>query len=184
MKLNFLSPLTGNFIARGIADDCLPPCFVTKLKVALHDPLQLQAIDHAASLLDSRFAMLKLDTIWGHETGGMRPVQSLVSRIQLLLYEYISSGDIEEATRCLKELEVPHLHHHLIYEAVIKALEDMKERTLVLISELFQFLYKTVIITVDQLTIGFNQVCIRRFLWFTFLDRELNKLTNSTQTKD
>lgn len=102
--------------------------------------------------------MLKLDSIWGHEIGGMRPVQSLVSRIQLLLCEYISSGDIEEATRCLKELEVPHLAHHLVYEAVIKALEDMKERTLVLIAELFQYLYKTVIITVDQLTIGFDQV--------------------------
>ena len=127
----------------------------------------------------------------------------LVSRIQMLLTEYISSGDIEEATRCLNELEVPHLHHHLIYEGtymkldvyyeipgdriklllkkleqigllnelftncfffyfshkgIIKALEDMRERTLTLISELFQYLYKTIVITVDQLTLGFNQV--------------------------
>lgn len=76
----------------------------------------------------------------------------------MLLCEYISSGDIEEATRCLKELETPHLHHHLIYEAILKALEDMKERTLDLIAELLQYLYKTVIVTLDQLTIGFKQV--------------------------
>lgn len=101
---------------------------------------------------------MKLDVIWGQEIGGMRPVQSLVSRIQLLICEYISSGDIEEATRCLNELEVPHLHHHLIYEGIIKALEDMNERTLKLIAELFEYLYKTVVVTVDQLTIGFNQV--------------------------
>ena len=125
---------------------------------SLKDPLQLQAIGHAASLLDSKFSMMKLDTIWGQEIGGMRPVQSLVSRIQMLLTEYISSGDLEEATRCLNELEVPHLHHHLIYEGVLKALEEMKERTLNLIADLFQYLYKTVVVTVDQLTIGFNQV--------------------------
>jgi len=119
----------GNFIARAIADDCLPPCFVTKLKQTLDDPLQLQAINQAASLLDSRFSMMKLDSIWG-ESGGFRPVHALVNRIQMLLTEYISSGDIEEATRCLNELEVPHLHHHLIYEVV----------------------------TVDQLILGFNQV--------------------------
>lgn len=34
----------------------------------------------------------------------------------------------------------------------------MRERTLTLISELFQYLYKTIVITVDQLTLGFNQV--------------------------
>jgi len=147
----------GNFIARAIADDCLPPCFVTKLKQTLKDPLQLQAIEHAASLLESKFSMLKLDSIWG-EGGGHRPVVSLVSRIQLLLDEYISSADMEEATRCLTELEVPHLHHHLIYEGVMKALEDMRERTLTLIGELLQYLYKTIIVTVDQLTLGFNKV--------------------------
>lgn len=52
----------GNFIARCVADDCLPPCFITKLKNTLEDPLQLQAVEHAASLLNSRFSMLKLDT--------------------------------------------------------------------------------------------------------------------------
>jgi len=148
----------GNFIARAIADDILPPCFVAKLKDKSQDPLQIQAIGHAHSLLDSRFSMMKLDEIWGKDHGGFRPVTSLVSRIQLLLSEYISSGDIGEATKCLLELEVPHLHHHLIYEGVIKALEDMKERTLTLISELFQYLYKTIVVTVDQLTLGFQQV--------------------------
>lgn len=98
MIFYLFSKKLGNFIARAIADDCLPPCFVTKLKQTLKDPLQLQSIEHAASLLDSRFSMMKLDSIWG-ESGGFRPVVSLVSRIQMLLSEYISSGDIEEATR-------------------------------------------------------------------------------------
>ncbi len=37
-------------------------------------------------------------------------------QMNLLLKEYLSSGDISEATRCLKELDVPHFHHELIYE--------------------------------------------------------------------
>ena len=40
----------------------------------------------------------------------------LVKKIVLLLKEYLCSGDIEEATLCLKELEVPHFHHELVYE--------------------------------------------------------------------
>jgi programmed cell death protein 4 len=33
-----------------------------------------------------------------------------------LLKEYIISGDIGEAQRCLMELEVPHFHHELVYQ--------------------------------------------------------------------
>lgn len=43
----------------------------------------------------------------------------LVFQMVLLLKEYLSSGDIAEATRCLQELEVPHFHHELVYEVSI-----------------------------------------------------------------
>ena len=36
--------------------------------------------------------------------------------MNLLLEEFLSSGDHDEAMRCLKELEVPHFHHELVYE--------------------------------------------------------------------
>lgn len=36
----------------------------------------------------------------------MRPVQSLVKQIQLILKEYLASGDAIEAQRCLRDLEV------------------------------------------------------------------------------
>ena len=39
-------------------------------------------------------------------------------QMNLLLKEYLSSGDISEATRCLKELDVPHFHHELVYEVI------------------------------------------------------------------
>lgn len=52
-----------------------------------------------------------------------RPVKSLVRQMNLLLKEYLSSGDAAEAQRCLRELEVPHFHHELVYETVVMALE-------------------------------------------------------------
>lgn len=46
---------------------------------------------------------------------------SLLSLLQmvLLLKEFLSSGDVAEATRCLQELEVPHFHHELVYEVSV-----------------------------------------------------------------
>lgn len=36
--------------------------------------------------------------------------------MNLLLKEYLTSGDVLEAERCLRDLEVPHFHHELVYE--------------------------------------------------------------------
>lgn len=37
-------------------------------------------------------------------------------QMNLLLKEYILSGDGKEAERCLRDLEVPHFHHEFVYE--------------------------------------------------------------------
>lgn len=37
-------------------------------------------------------------------------------QMNLLLKEYLTSGDVLEAERCLRDLEVPHFHHELVYE--------------------------------------------------------------------
>lgn len=44
---------------------------------------------------------------------------SLLLQMVLLLKEFLSSGDVAEATRCLQELEVPHFHHELVYEVSV-----------------------------------------------------------------
>jgi len=36
--------------------------------------------------------------------------------MMILLKEYILSGDSEEAMRCVRELDVPHFNHELVYE--------------------------------------------------------------------
>lgn len=40
----------------------------------------------------------------------------LSCQMNLLLKEYILSGEIKEAERCLRDLEVPHFHHEFVYE--------------------------------------------------------------------
>ena len=65
-----------------------------------------------------KHGMVRLDNVWG-VGGGVRPVKYLVKKIVLLLKEYLCSGDIQEATLCLKELEVPHFHHELVYEVML-----------------------------------------------------------------
>ena len=36
--------------------------------------------------------------------------------MNLLLKEYLISGEVSEAEQCLRVLEVPHFHHELVYE--------------------------------------------------------------------
>lgn len=41
--------------------------------------------------------------------------------MNLLLKEYLVSGEVSEAERCLGHLEVPHFHHELVYEVRISS---------------------------------------------------------------
>lgn len=142
--------LLGNFIARAIADDCIPPKFVQSFPRSDDCKLAQSAIDHANTLLNMEHGLVRLDSVWGLG-GGMRPVKYLVKKIRIIIDEYLSSLDINEATQCLQELEVPHFHHEFVFEAVYCAIEDMGDKTVDLICELLKSLTLATVITVDQL---------------------------------
>lgn len=97
-----------------------------------------------------KHGMTRLDNVWG-VGGGLRPVTSLVRSMGLLLQEYLTSDDTVEASRCLKELEVPHFHHELVYEAVVLALEAVNEETENSMVKLLKSFYDSTIITPDQI---------------------------------
>lgn len=152
------SEVVGKFIARAIADDCLPPKYVQSYgtgKIECKD--SDEAIRKADTLLNLKHGIVRLDNIWG-TGGGIRPVKSLIKRMILLLKEYLSSGDIDEATRCLTDLEVPHFHHELVYEAVYLAIERSTDRAVEMMVKLLKSLVDTVIITPDQLKKGFVRI--------------------------
>ncbi|KAI5634631.1 MA3 domain-containing protein [Phthorimaea operculella] len=149
--------LLSNFIARCVADDCLPPKFVQiRTQAELNAPAK-QAIHRADTLLSMKQGLVRLDNIWG-VGGGIRPVKWLIRQIQLLLKEYLTSGDLAEAERCVRELEVPHFHHELVYETVLLALETVNSTVE---EQLCNFLYelrRSLIVSPDQMDRGFLRV--------------------------
>lgn len=119
------SVLLGNFIARSVADDCIPPKFVTSPDNAVElTEGALAALTRAEALLSLKQGWAHLDAIWG-ATGPLRPVQTITKQMNMLLKEYLVSHDLNEAARCVRELEVPHYHHELVYEAIVMALESV-----------------------------------------------------------
>lgn len=89
------------------------------------------ALARADMLLSLKHGMARLDNVWG-VSGGLRPVKSLTRQMALLLQEYLSSGDLKEASRCLQDLEVPHFHHELVYE--VKGISFIKMYELCMVS--------------------------------------------------
>ncbi|KAL8603229.1 hypothetical protein ACOMHN_046235 [Nucella lapillus] len=152
------SLVVGKFIARAIADDCLPPKYILKYKVDHIDcPHTKKAVEQADVLLNQTHGIVRLDNIWG-TGGGTRPVKVLVKKVVMLLKEYLSSGDMAEATRCLTELNVPHFQHEVVYEATVIVLEDSHERAAEMMAKFLKSLAVAVIITPQQFKQGFTRV--------------------------
>ncbi|XP_049857865.1 programmed cell death protein 4 [Schistocerca gregaria] len=167
----------GNFIARAVADDCLPPKFVMSYKDKVECEHARKALSRADTLLSIKHGMVRLDNVWG-VGGGLRPVKYLTRQMTLLLQEYLSSEDLQEATRCLLELEVPHFHHELVYEAVVMTIEAINGHTEELMCKLLKSLYSAIIITPDMMDRGFLRVyedmpdiCLDVPLAYTVLER-------------
>jgi len=149
--------ILGNFIARAIADDSLPPKFLQSYTGKVECKYARDALTRAETLLTMKHGMVRLDNVWGIG-GGCRPVKYLINKMGLLLEEYLSSGDMQEATRCLQDLEVPHFHHEMVYEAVVLVLEAMKQDTTEKIDRLLKYLYVCTVVTADEMTKGFLRV--------------------------
>jgi len=149
--------ILGNFMARCVADDCLPPKFVHGHKGKVECRHAIKSLDRADVLMSMKHGMVRLDNVWG-AGGACRPVRFLVKRMIQLLKEFLSSGDVDEAIRCLKELEVPHFHHELVYEAVTLAIERSDSRSIQEMVRLLKTMYGACVLTTNQMDEGFLRV--------------------------
>nr|CAD7446600.1 unnamed protein product [Timema bartmani] len=136
-----------------------------------------QALLRADTLLSMKHGLVRLDNVWG-VGGGLRPVKYLVRQMNLLLQEYLSSGDLHEAQRCLMDLEVPHFHHELVYEAVVMVIEAISGQVEEAMCRLLKILSSAIIITPDLMERGFLRVyedmpdiCLDVPLAYTVLER-------------
>ncbi|XP_076027227.1 programmed cell death protein 4b [Genypterus blacodes] len=149
--------LVGQFIARAVSDQILSRSYIESYKGRVDCEHTRSALDRAAVLLKMSMGGLRIDSQWG-TGGGQRPVTQLIKEMNLLLKEFVLSGDSNEAERCLRELEVPHFHHEFVYEAIVMVLEAKGDKTLRMILQLLKALSVSSIITVDQMRRGYERV--------------------------
>jgi len=156
----------GTFVARAIADKVLTKNYLERFLSDeennanlpdLNNEKVAKAIDSARVLVNMNQHLYQLSHIWGNK-GGFLAVKELSDKINELIQEYYDSGDIEEAIRCLKELNVPHFHHEFIFEAIDFSLQKGNDHSIELIANLLSRLCQSVVITYDQLKMGFTRI--------------------------
>ncbi|GKY97118.1 hypothetical protein MPSEU_000670200 [Mayamaea pseudoterrestris] len=106
------------FLARAVVDEVLPPAFLSQENDARPGDA---VVARAISLLNREHATARLEKIWGPGDG--RPVAELKQDMDQLLQEYLASRELDEAARCVKELDAKHFHHELVKRGVMCAME-------------------------------------------------------------
>lgn len=148
----------GAFLARAVADLALGAEFVGALERGAEKELSgakaVEAVTRAAALLKQKS---RLHDIWG-VGGAFKPVRFLSRQMELLLQEYLGSGEVAEARHCLRELEVPHFHHELVYQAGLMSLEAMHETVLKSLAGLLRALAGSGDLSEDCLRQGFRRL--------------------------
>jgi len=143
----------GKFVARAINDNATTNEVLNEIN-ALNSALADECVREAKCCLTQAH---KIKHIWG-VVGANLPLDVLKSKMTILLKEYLSSGDSEEAMRCVRDLDVPHFNHELVYETVVMAIEDSTERASNMLVHLLKRFSDTTVVTSDQIREGFNRV--------------------------
>lgn len=110
--------MVASFLARAVVDEVLPPKFLSDQN---NDRPGDPVIEKAVGLLSREHCNARLEKVWGPGDG--RPVAELKQEMDQLLQEYLMSRELDEAARCVKELEAPHFHHELVKRGVKIAME-------------------------------------------------------------
>lgn len=140
------------FLARAVVDEVLPPAFLSDAVVC---NLGGDIIENAKRMLSRDHGGAMLERVWGPGDG--RPVEELKVAADMLLMEFLISGDFAEASRCIKELASSEFNHEIVKRAVVQSLDKAKEQQLKM-SELFQFLHESDILTPHQAAKGFGRL--------------------------
>jgi len=154
--------LVGSFLARAVVDEVLPPAFLSNRECK-----EDSCVEHAVRLLSREHCTARLEKVWGPGDG--RPVEELKTSIDQLLKEYLLSRELDEAARCVRELQVPHFHHELIKRGIKIAMEEdgantnhnagaEEDASVDAMAALFLFLMDNSILSENQLKKGLMKV--------------------------
>ena len=105
--------MAASFVARAVVDEVLSPAFLSEQN---NDRPGDIVVEKSITLLNREHCNARLERVWGPGDG--RPVEELKKDMDQLLQEYILSRELDEAARCVKELDASHFHHELVKRGV------------------------------------------------------------------
>jgi len=152
--------MVASFLARAVVDEVLPPAFLSEQNNQRPgDPV----IEKAIFLLSREHCNARLEHVWGPGDG--RPVAELKKEMDQLLQEYLLSRELDEAARCVKELDAAHFHHELVKRGVKIAMEmdgkkdkDESLSNMDAMAALFVFLVRNAIVSEHQVKKGVGRL--------------------------
>jgi len=112
--------LLSSFIARAVADECLPPAFLLRTNLP-PDDLGSKVVKQAEVLLNNHHAFVRLQSVWGPGDG--RSVPQLKRLVRETIEEYFESGDIAEAAKCVRDLNAPYFMHEVVKRLIVLAVD-------------------------------------------------------------
>ncbi|KAL7581774.1 hypothetical protein ACA910_022307 [Epithemia clementina (nom. ined.)] len=154
--------MVASFLARAVVDEVLSPAFLSEQN---NERPGDTVIEKAVNLLSREHCNARLERVWGPGDG--RPVAELKVGMDQLLQEYLMSRELDEAARCVKELECRHFHHELIKRGTkaamevdgVKAPDDPSALSnLDAMAALFAFLVRNAIVSEYQVKKGVARV--------------------------
>lgn len=148
--------ITSCFIARCVVDEVLPPAFLTDAVVA---SLGGDVIEHAKRLLSMEHHGARLEHVWGPGDG--RPASEMKEGVDQLLQEYLLSNDVEEAAKCVRQINAPHFHAEIVKRAVILGLNKSDAEVISRLHALLLHLLRHEVLSAGQAQRGFRLVRAR-----------------------
>lgn len=153
--------MVGCFLARAVVDEVLCPSFLSNQNNSHPGD---GVIEKAVSLLSREHCTARLERVWGPGDG--RPVSELKTVMDQLLKEYLLSRELDEAARCVREMNASHFHHELVKRGVKIAMEEdgldhttkTSSSALDAMAALFSFLVKNVIVSEYQVAKGVSRL--------------------------
>ena len=144
--------MLATFLARSVIDEIVPPSWLNDAVVA---NLGGDIVEHAKRMLSRDHGSARLERVWGPGDG--RPVEDMKVAIDQLLGEYLLSGDMDEAARCIKQLNAPLFYHEVVKRAVVHVL-DKQQMDQNSMSSLLAYLVERDLLTKQQAVKGFTRL--------------------------
>mmetsp|Transcript_12078 Transcript_12078/g.30636 ORF Transcript_12078/g.30636 Transcript_12078/m.30636 type:complete len:843 (-) Transcript_12078:149-2677(-) len=110
------------FLARAVVEDLVQPRYI-ELAIRESDAgsCSLESLTYSAQLLAARHAAERLQRCWG--ASHLATADEMKGRMKKILEEFLFSGDVAEASKCLHDLSAAFFHHEFVKLALIMMLE-------------------------------------------------------------